>query len=172
MDNKMFCPMMQYMQWEPSPMHPMHPQWGMSPMQSMQPPMHQPMQWEPSPMQFMDYDMHDEDERDEEYFKDMYPESCKRISPYVDKELDRMEGEESPLYDEYIDSKMLEKMGDKICDRVISDMPDMAEEVEDRQFGRRRILRDLVGVLLFSNLLRRRRRRRRRRHDYDFDYYY
>lgn len=165
MDNKMFCPMMQYMQWEPSPMH---PQWGMSPMQSMQPPMHQPMQWKPSPMQLM----YDEDERDEEYFRDMHPDSCKRISPYIDKELDRMEGEESPLYDEYIDSKMLEKMGDKVYDRVISDMPDMAEEVEDRQFGRRRILRDLVGVLLFSNLLRRRRRRRRRRYDYDFDYDY
>ena len=104
MDNKMFCPMMQYMQWEPSPMH---PQWGMPPMQS-QPmeqfePVHQPMQWEPSPMHPqwgmspMNYDMHDEDERDEEYFKDMHPESCKRISPYIDRELDRMEGEESPL---------------------------------------------------------------------------
>lgn len=168
MDNQMFCPMMHYMQWG---MHPMQlgmpsEQWGMPQMQYGMMPMQygmEPMQWGMSPMV---YDMYDEDERDEEYFEDMHPESCKRIRPYVEKELDRMEGEESPLYDEYVDARMLERMGDKIYDRVTTEIPEMAEEMEGRQFGRRRFLRDIIGVLLLQNLLRRRRRRRRR-----YDYY-
>lgn len=151
MDRNMYCPMMHQMQWGTPSM-----QCGIM-----------PMQWG---MPYMSYDMHDEDERDEEYFSEMHPESCKKIRPYVERELDRMEGEESPIYDEYVDGKMLERMGDKIYDKVTSDMPEMAEETEGRQLGRRRFLRDIVGVLLLQNLLRRRRRRKRRRHDYDFDY--
>lgn len=135
-------------------------QWGMSPMQS--------MQWESSPMHFM----YDEDERDEEYFENFHPESCKRIRPYVKRELDRLEGQESPLYDEYIDEKMLDKMGEKIYDRVTSEMPEMIEESDERQYGRRRFLRDIIGVLLLQNLLRRRRRRRRRWQDFYQDDFY
>ena len=151
MQKNMYCPLMHQMQC------------GMPSMQYGT----MPMQWGMEPMY---YDMHEEDERDEEYFREMHPESCKRIMPYIERELDRMEGEESPLYDEYVDSKMLERMSDKIYEKVTSEMPEMGEEKEERQFGRRRFGRDIVGILLLQNLLRRRRRRRSRRHDYDFDY--
>lgn len=113
-----------------------------------------------------------EDDRDDEYFDAMHPDSCIKIMPYIDRELDRMETEESPLYDGYPEREMLDRMGDKIYDRVVADMPDMEEQWEGRQFGRRRFLRDLIGVLLLSNLARRRRRRRRRQYDYNNDYWY
>ena len=113
-----------------------------------------------------------EDDRDDEYFDSLHPESCKKIMPYIDRELDKMETEESPLYEEYPDKKMLEHIGDRIYDRVVSDMPEMEEHHESRQFGRRRLLRDLIGILLLTNLGRRRRRRRRRYYDYNNDYWY
>jgi hypothetical protein len=113
-----------------------------------------------------------EDDRDDEYFDGMHPDSCKKIMPYIDRELDRMETEESPLYDDYPEREMMDRLGDKIYDKVVADMPDMEEQWEGRQFGRRRFLRDLIGVLLLSNLARRRRRRRRRRFDNFNNYWY
>ena len=112
-------------------------------------------------------DIYDEDDRDEEYFMDMHPDSCKKISPYINRELDKMETEESPLYEDRPDREMLDRMGDKIYDKVVADMPEMEEQWEGRQFGRRRFLRDLVGTLLLGQLLGRRRRRRRRFHDHN-----
>lgn len=151
MNKMMFCPMMN---------------WGMNP--QMYPQMYEDME-ETYPML---EDIYADDDRDDEYFDGMHPDSCKKIMPYINRELDRMETEESPLYDEYPEGEMLDRMGDKIYDRVVADMPDMEEQWEGRQFGRRRFLRDLIGVLLLGNLLRRRRRRRRRRYDYDNDYWY
>lgn len=151
MNKMMFCPMM----------YKMH--WGMKP------------QMYPGMEYGMDPDMEDdyaEDDRDEEYFKDMHPESCKKIMPYIHRELDKMETEDSPLYEDRPDREMMERMGDKIYDKVVADMPEMEEQWEGRQLGRRRFLRDLVGTLLLGEVLRRRRRRRRRPHDHYNDYWY
>ena len=128
---------------------------------------------------YMDYDMAGnmedifaEDDRDDEYFDSLYPDSCKKIMPYIDRELDKMETEESPLYDGHPEKEMMDRLGDRIYDRVIADMPDMKEHWEGRQYGSRSLLRDLVGVLLLTNLARRRRRRRRRNYDYYNNYWY
>lgn len=147
MNKMMVCPMMNKMNW------------GMNP--QMYPQMYPELE-----------DIYAEDDRDDEYFMDMHPDSCKGITPYINRELDMMETEESPLYEEYPNREMLERMGDKVYDKVVADMPEMEEQWEGRQFGRRRFLRDLVGLLLLGNISRRRRRRRRRRHDYDNDYWY
>ncbi|NLM43998.1 MAG: hypothetical protein GX201_08315 [Clostridiales bacterium] len=131
------------------------------------------------PYTYMDDDMGQfigniflEDDRDDEYFDRMYPDSCKKIMPYIDKELDKMETEESPLYEGYPGKEMLERIGDRIYDKIVSDMPEMEEQWEGRQYGRRRFLRDFVGVLLLANLGRRRRRRRRRYYDSYDNYWY
>jgi len=148
----MTCPMMNNMNWAMAPQMYQGMEYGMEPDME---------------------DIYAEDDRDEEYFKDMHPESCKKIMPYINKELDRMETEESPLYEEYPDRELLERMGDRIYDKAVADMPEMEEQWEGRQFGRRRFLRDLVGVLLLGELLGRRRRRRRRNYDYyNNDWYY
>ncbi|MFA7573399.1 MAG: hypothetical protein WCY24_06735 [Lutispora sp.] len=136
-------------------------------------PMMNKMNWGINPQMYPELeDIYAEDDRDDEYFMDMHPDSCKRITPYINRELDMMETEESPLYEEYPNREMLERMGDKVYDKVVADMPEMEEQWEGRQFGRRRFLRDLVGLLILGNISRRRRRRRRRRHDYDNDYWY
>lgn len=149
MNKMMFCPMMYNMNW------------------GMKPQMYQDMECGMEPDM---EDIYAEDDRDEEYFMDMHSESCRKIMPYINRELDKMETEESPLYEEHPEREMLDRMGDRIYDKVVADMPEMEEQWEGRQFGRRRFLRDLIGVLLLGELLRRRRRRRRRHRDYYNNY--
>jgi hypothetical protein len=115
----------------------------------------------------------EEDERDEEYFERMHGENYHRMMPYVMKTVDRMEKKGDMIYAEHPDKEMVERMSEEAYNNMIRDMPEMADEQEEeRQFGgRRRFGRDLITILLLSQLLGRRRRRRRRR-DYDYDYGY
>lgn len=151
MNKVMFCPLMN---------------WGMS--TQMYPQIYEDMEEMYPNLE----DIYADDDRDDEYFDGMHPESCKKIMPYIDRELDKMETEESPLYDDHPEREMIDRLGDKVYDRVVADMPDMEEQWEGRQYGRRRFLRDLIGVLLLGSIGRRRRRRRRRYHDYYNDYWY
>lgn len=97
--------------------------------------------------------------RDYEYLKSMYPEMAKIILPYVEDECERYEYEESMIYDEYPDKLQLRLMSRRIFDRVQNEEMKKAEtgEWEDRW------TRDIVDLLLFQELMKRRNDRRRRR---------
>lgn len=123
----------------------------------------------PMPMQ---YDDEKTERRDFEYMKSMYPDMARRILPFVEEECDRMEYEGSMMYDEYPDQLQLRMMCSRIYNRVRQE-EDMGEpedadvemEQNRRRGGQNRddVLRELVNVILFQELFKRRGERRRRR---------
>lgn len=114
----------------------------------------------------------EEDEKDEKYFTDMYPDICTKLMPYVVETLDKAEQEDDKLYEGYPGGDMIRELMGGTFKNIVADMPELADEDEEggRQYGGRRFARDLVGVLLLNELLRRRRRRRYSGY-YDYDYY-
>ncbi len=163
MRNKPMCPMM--MAQMPMQMY--------TPMCKQMPMMEQLTM--PTEMQEMPYD---DDDKDEEYFKSMYSDTCHEMMPYVMGTVDRMEQKGDMLYEDSPKREMIDRMTDEAYNDLIRDMPDMADEMsEERIIIRpRRFARDLVRILLINELVGRRRRRRRRYYDnygsdYD-DYYY
>ena len=85
--------------------------------------------------------------------KSYYPETARRIQEKVEEECDLLDYEGSRLYDEHPDRYMLYHLGRKIMDDV-SPQAGM-EAMSDG------LLEDLVQVLLFHEISRRRCRRRR-----------
>lgn len=186
---KMFkCPMMEMPMMAPMAM-PAKEEMGMPMMCGMHmpmmgAPMNMPMMNMPMmnmPMMDMDMVYHQDDEEDEEYFMGMHSDVCKKMMPYVKGTLDKMEKKNKMMYEARPERETINIMIENTYKIMIADMPEMAEEEDSRQYGRRRFARDVLGVLLFSELLRRRRRFRRRRPpyghrnppygtDYDFDY--
>lgn len=106
-----------------------------------------------------------EDEKDDRHFMKMYPESCKKIMIYVKIEIDRMEEKNHMMHEKRPDREMINMMTEAAYNRMVKEMPEMAEEEGSRQYPGRRFSRDLLRLLLLNELFRRRRRRRRR------DYY-
>ena len=136
----------------------------------------------PTPLSF-------DDERTErmdfEYLKSMYPELPKRILPYVEEECDRMEYENSMMYDQYPDKLQLKMMCRRVCDNVrrherLSEWGEVFDQEKNEESAvsgaacscrgagcscrgsDKGILRDLVEVMLFQELYRRRCDHRRR----------
>lgn len=124
------------------------------------------------------YDDERIEQRDFEYMKSMYPETAKRLLPYVEDECDRMAYEGSMVYDEYPDQLQLRLMCNRIYEKVkdmdIVDMEQsqmqsqMEDAMESQQLmrgrnkkGRDDRLRDLIQVLVFQELFRRRSEHRR-----------
>ena len=100
--------------------------------------------------------MYDGEKVQEEEFalmKSYYPGTARRIQEKVEEECSLMDYEGSRLYDEYPDRYMLYHMGQKIKHAV---QPEA--EMEAMSDG---LLDDLVQVLLFHEISRRRCRRRR-----------
>lgn len=109
----------------------------------------------------------DEDERDMERLVSMFPKAAKAIQPAVEEECDRMEYDGSLMFDEYPDRVMM----DKIIERIYQTMQPVSEEeneTEDSVFATQCRgcnnpsdgLRDLISVMLFEEMHRRRCRRR------------
>lgn len=112
----------------------------------------------PMPMQYDDEKM---ERRDFEYMKSMYPMAVKKILPHVEEECDRMAYEGSMIYDEYPDQLQIYLMCNRVYDKVQQKETGMEMQVS----GRDERLRDLIQILLFQELFRRRtiHRRNRRR---------
>ncbi|MBQ8803383.1 MAG: hypothetical protein IJZ53_07115 [Tyzzerella sp.] len=120
----------------------------------------------PMPLQYDDERI---ERRDFEYMKSMYPMTVKRILPYVEAECDRMSYAGSVIYDEYPDQLQIHMM----CNRVYEQVKDIESqddtEMEMQQYrrddrdDRDNRLRDLVQILIFQELFRRRNRHRRDR---------
>lgn len=127
------------------------------------------------------YDDERVERMDFEYLKSMYPDVPKRLLPYVEEECDRMEYENSMMYDEYPDRLQLRLMCSRICDNISKNEKilfgsgyDEAPESEEssgvsasalagKRRGGDRWLHDLVEVMLYQEIYKRRSDRRRRR---------
>jgi hypothetical protein len=106
----------------------------------------------------------------------MYPEIYYRVYPYVCRVCDRMDNPYVP----YPSQAQVESMVDECYDMCMREMPDleeyvncnapMREGVQANQRFRRPIFRDLISIILISELFRRRRRRRRDRRRDDWWY--
>lgn len=98
------------------------------------------------------YDDGRKDERDYDYLRSMYPELAKQAGIYVEEELDRMEYKDSMIYDEYPDRLQLRLMSGRIYDRMMR---------EEAYAGKSEQVRDMVEIVMYEALMRRRRSRRR-----------
>ena len=58
--------------------------------------------------------------RDYDYMKSIYPDTAKRVLPYMEEECDRMEYDGSMMYDEYPDRLQLRLMCRRIYDKAVS----------------------------------------------------
>lgn len=123
------------------------------------------------------YENQGEQEKDMEYLKSLYPDTAKEIQQYIEEECDKLEYEGSMMFDETPDRLMLKKICMEIHDKVKENeqmreqMP--VEEVEEEEelftmqyrparHRRRRNdgVLDLIEVLLFNEMYRRRCRHR------------
>ncbi len=107
------------------------------------------------PMPFV-YDDGRLEERDIEYMKSLYPDAAKKLLPYVEEECDRMEYQNSMMYDEYPDKLQLRMMCSRVYDKVKKNEWMLDED------GEAEGLRDLLEVLVYEELMHRRRDSRRR----------
>lgn len=130
---------------------------------------------------YMAYPMQDvylseiEYERDRERLKEMYPKEAKRIQRVVEEECDKMEYDGSLMFDEYPDRVMVQKLCDDIYNKVYDNTTAgvETEQYKDRRPGggfpppppppprRDRGGRDLIEILLFDEMFRRRCRHNR-----------
>ena len=101
------------------------------------------------------YDQEKEQDRDLQVMKSFYSGTAMRIQNLVEQECDRMEYDGSMMFDDYPDKLTMRR----ICRRIKEKLPEEMEEMEamDRRDG----LDDLIGVLLYNEMYRRRCRRRR-----------
>ncbi len=104
-----------------------------------------PFQYDDDRMERMDFD----------YLKSMYPDLAKRILPYVEDECERMSYEGSMIYDEYPDQLQIRLMCNRVYDRVKEQ-----KEMESEN------LKDMVQLILFHELFRRRCERRKRKRNF------
>jgi hypothetical protein len=84
-------------------------------------------------------------DKDLEYMKSLYPYAAKRIQRLIDEELQLRDYKTSSIYDEYPDRLMLRMLVRSIYDK--------AKDIENIEY-----LSDLVEVLLYEELIRRRAR--------------
>ena len=133
------------------------------------------------------YDDERTERMDFEYMKSMYPDTAKRILTYVEEECDRMEYENSMVYDQCPDKLQLRLMCRRVYDNVrkhermfFGDEEDAglsgldgdqetgisgtAREREHDRDGRSKSpsLRDFIEVMLYQELYKRRCDHRRR----------
>ena len=133
------------------------------------------------------YDDERTERMDFEYMKSMYPDTAKKILPYVEEECDRMEYENSMVYDQCPDKLQLRLMCRRVYDNVrkhermfFGDEEDAGlsgldgdqetgiygtdREREHGRDGRSKSpsLRDFIEVMLYQELYKRRCDHRRR----------
>ena len=95
------------------------------------------------------YDEERVERRDYEYMESLYPNTARKLIPFVEEECDRCECPCSMMYDEYPDRLQLHLM----CRRIY----DHAKE-EEKDPGK--WLQDLIEVMVCQELCRRRQEHR------------
>ncbi len=132
----------------------------------------------------------EENDRDMEYFKEFYPQNMRQLQEIIEDECDRLEYQGSRMFDEYPDRNMLRSLSHKIYDRakVMWGLEDEVGAMQRPAFGpgtrppfgpgpqrppyrppqrpnQNNLLEDVIQVLLFNELARRRCRYRNCRYN-------
>ena len=102
--------------------------------------------------------------RDYDYMKSIYPDTAKRVLPYMEEECDRMEYDGSMMYDEYPDRLQLMLLCRRIYNRAKEDETKKDKAKEDEKTGK--WLQDLIQVMTYQELCQRRRENRSMRRKY------
>ena len=82
---------------------------------------------------------------DREYFKQMYPEELKKYSKIIIEILDRLDGKDSFIYDQYPDKIRTERLAEMILKNI---------PLEKNQV--RTVQRNIIKLLLWEEIVRRR----------------
>ncbi len=98
--------------------------------------------------------------RDMEYLREMYPQEAKRLLARISEILDRMDYEESMIYDEYPDRWQLYRLAEGIV-KILKD--DAERNGEEHSLEKWEWISDMVQVLLFDEIFNRRHGSRRGR---------
>lgn len=101
------------------------------------------------------YDDGREERRDYQYMQSMYPILIKRILPYVENECERMSYAGSVIFDEYPDQLQIRMMCKRVYEKI------RQEEMDIHEVGE--WLSDIVQVILYQELYRRRCEYRKKR---------
>ena len=100
--------------------------------------------------------------RDLEYLQQMYPADAKRYQKLIASILDKLDYEGSLIYDEYPDRWQLYKLSMEITDRVRrEENANSEEETEPMSEEKLKWLGDLIQILLFYEIYKRRHNRSR-----------
>jgi hypothetical protein len=113
------------------------------------------------------YDNSADLDHDVEYMKQLYPRTAKVIQKEIDNECDQMEYDGSMMFDEYPDKEYLDKLIDRVYDRIKQIDEEPQVEMNSLYFypprRNQNYLRDVVSLLLLSEIFNRRRRHRGRK---------
>lgn len=85
-----------------------------------------------------------------EYFKTMYPVSIRKMQNIVDEACDKMEYDNSIMYDEYPDKVMIRKKSKELVEKATKEYGKCDEIIED-----------IIEVLFINEIIRRRIRYRK-----------
>ncbi len=108
-----------------------------------------------------------EQEKDLRTMQSFYSQTAARIQEKVERECDMMEYDGSLMFDEYPDKFMMEHLCRKIEKQLEQENQEMEPITVMNHMGDG-YLRDLIGVLLFNEMYRRRCKRRKSRRYYTF----
>lgn len=92
-------------------------------------------------------------ETDNSYLKYLYPKITRQISEFVENECDKMEYEGSLMFDLFPDKTSLQIMAASIANAFKKENPDVYPEQPE-------LLRDMIEVVLFHEIMYRRNRYR------------
>ena len=112
------------------------------------------------------YDNSEDLDRDIEYMKQLYPYTARVIQKEVDDECDKLEYDGSLMFDEYPDKTSLDRIADRVYDKIknIEEEPQVeANSIYNYPSRRRNFLRDIVSLILLNEIFNRRRHHRSRR---------
>lgn len=110
---------------------------------------------------WMPFEQEREQEKDREVMKSYYSRRAAMIQEKVERECDWMEYDGSMMFDEYPDKFMMEHLCGKIEKELLEEEQEEMKELEMQNRRGGNDLRDLIGVLLFNEMYRRRCRHRR-----------
>lgn len=110
---------------------------------------------------WMPFEQEREQEKDREVMKSYYSRRAAMIQEKVERECDRMEYDGSMMFDEYPDKFIMEHLCGKIEKELLEEEQEEMKELEMQNRRGGNDLRDLIGVLLFNEMYRRRCRHRR-----------
>ena len=99
------------------------------------------------------YNQENKAARDIEYLREMYPAEAKKLLIRIAEILDRMDYEESMIYDEYPDRWQLYRLAESIVMILKNEALDKGEEIKPEKWE---WISDMVQVLLFDEIFNRR----------------